>query len=139
MATTEQEEQADMTKTDLINYYQLCTKIEDIAKTIKHLERDIYSLPATKDPNAEPDKLFGSKVENLVVLKEIYESEYLIAINKRIAIERWINSLPTEREQNIIRHKYIHRLKFWQIANVMNYAIPHVKRLHREIMDKLKS
>jgi len=129
----------EVTKADLINYRQLCIKLEDIDKTIKHLERDIQKLPKRKEPTEPPDKMFGSKVENLVVLKEIYENEYIAALKKRAEIEEWINTLPTEQEQNIVRFKYIHRLKYWQIADKMNYAVPHLKKLHRKIIERVKT
>ena len=131
-------ENMEVTKADLIDYRELCRKLELLDKSIKKLKKEIFELNNTPRNINKPPKLpFPSKVERLVVLLDFEEETRAKAIEKRITLERFIYSLPSERDQNVMRYRYIEKKSFLWISLEMDKSVQYIKDLHTKITKNL--
>lgn len=96
----------------------------------------IDDMPKSTIP--EFDKI-GKAIEKVEELTNMYFDQMKVAVQAQIEIESMINSLSDEREQRIIRLKYIDGLTFEKIAVKMDYVYRQILRIHKEAIKKMSS
>ena len=69
-------------------------------------------------------------------------SEYAAQLEKRISIRREITQkieqMQDETEKTVLRLRYIHWLRWEQIAERMGYSPEHVQRIHKKAVGNFK-
>lgn len=129
-----------MTKKELLKYRWLKKNIEKLENELLEIDTQLRRITVRYEvifAKSSPKDILG----NLIVKKVMVENE----INKKLEesyellhrIEKAIEVLP-EREQYLIRARYIEGKTWEEISGEMEYALRHVYRLHKEALKELQ-
>lgn len=127
-----------MTREELKQHKDLCKELEIISSTLQVLERDVRSatISVGEIVSSKIKRKLPTKIEAAVDLREIYEDMYVQRLKERRRIETFINSLPSSRDRNIMRARYVLHLEWWKVANVVGYSEVNCKKRDAAILNK---
>ena len=126
-----------MDKKELKKYRNIYKKIEQLEQE----KADLLQLTAPK-PDGQPRSSgtgdpTGSTATKIADLTT--QLDYLIEdlLDRRYQIEKVISELP-ERDFNLMHSYYILGHSWEEVAEEMNYSVPHIFRLHGRILEKMR-
>lgn len=130
-----------MTKQELKRYQYIKSECEQIREQIARIEAVIYSAKGqiiTDMPKwtAEYDKM-GLAIEKLEKLQNKYFSILSDLCEQQLGIENAI-SILSEREQILMRYRYLDGMDWVNICLKMNYEWAQIHRIHSNALEKLK-
>lgn len=109
--------------------------LSEIASYIGTTTEDLsIALSATRQPASLDEKQGDSELK---LSEQIADNKETIHVEDRLTIQQLINTLP-EREQKIIRWRYIEELTQADIANRLGISQVQVSRLEKNILQKLR-
>ncbi|WP_312288193.1 sigma factor-like helix-turn-helix DNA-binding protein [Terrisporobacter sp.] len=129
-----------MTQRELEQFASIQKEIEDIREIqndLKEKQKSIKSQIITDMPKGGGSALTMEDIVANIELNIVkIAKKQLELANFILKMENNIESLESQ-ERRLIRYRYINGLPFYQIAMKMHYSERHVKRLHKEILNKM--
>lgn len=129
-----------MTKQNLQRYREIMLEAEQLQEQMKRLESTII-FPSQKLKDLPPSSFDNDKmakiVEKLLALQDLYAKKLSDSCAAQLEVESYISSLP-EREQRLMRYRYIEGLTWEQVADKMGYGWAQIHRIHNKALETLK-
>lgn len=130
-----------VTKEDLKAYIRLTEEIDSLEEMIERLQSKKDSIGAAKlsaaaSGSATPDKM-ASNMARLDELQNRYHEKLEYWLMQQQIITEAIDSLP-EREQLLMRYRYLMGMEWEQIAAKMRYSWRQTHRIHASALKILK-
>lgn len=129
-----------MTQTELEQFASIQKEIEDIRELqndLKERQKSIKAQIITDMPRGGGSAMTMEDIVANIELNIVkIAKKQLELANFILDMENNIESLQSQ-ERRLIRYRYINGLPFYQIAMKMHYSERHVKRLHKEILNKM--
>ena len=133
-----------MTKQELQSYRLIRKEIRQLEGQIRELDTRVYS-PRTPHltgmPGAAPTEP-GSAQERaateLFELRAYYDAKVKELHQKRLDIEKTIETLQDSTERIVMRSRYINGFSFEKIANRNNYSLSQIFRIHQKALRKIE-
>ncbi len=128
-----------MTKQNLQRYREIMLEAEQLQEQMKRLESTII-FPSQKLKDLPPSSFDNNKmakiVEKLLALQDLYSKKLSDSCAAQLEVESYISSLP-EREQRLMRYRYIEGLTWEQVADKMHYSSKQIRRIHNATLDSM--
>ena len=125
-----------MTKQNLQRYREIMLEAEQLQEQMKRLESTII-FPSQKLKDLPPSSFDNDKmakiVEKLLALQDLYAKKLSDSCVAQLEVESYISSLP-EREQRLMRYRYIEGLTWEQVADKMHYSLRRVRQIHDQAL-----
>ncbi|HGU6173195.1 TPA: sigma factor-like helix-turn-helix DNA-binding protein [Escherichia coli] len=129
-----------MTKKELSEYYWTKKNIEKLEEKLLEIDAQLtrvttrYTLVLTKNGSKD---ILGELIAKKIEIEEEINKKLKKGYELLRKIENAIKILP-QREQHLIRARYIECKKWAEICEEMHYSWPQVHRIHNKALDKLK-
>ena len=118
------------------------TKISGLLKKSEMLRQSLYGRGINYEQSGVHTHGTGDGIEAVLVKIADYERETDTLIDelvtKRLEIEKTIATVPEEKGRTVLEHRYLYLQSWEQISAEMGYSKPHLYRLHREALQKIK-
>ncbi|MCD7810301.1 MAG: DUF1492 domain-containing protein [Ruminococcus sp.] len=132
-----------MTAREYLEQVQVIDKqINQKLKKAQMLRQSLYGRGINYEQSGVHTNSAGSGIEAVLVKIADYESEADTLIDelvtKRLEIEKAIATVPDEKGRTVLEHRYLYLQSWEEISVEMGYSKPHLYRLHREALQKIK-
>ena len=130
----------ELTKKELSEYYWTKKNIEKLEEKLLEIDTQLrrvtarYTLVVTKGGTRD---ILGELIAKKIAVEEEINKQLQYSYELLRKIENAIKVLP-QREQYLIRARYIEGKKWEEICVEMHYSWPQIHRIHRKALDKLK-
>ncbi len=113
------------------------TKMEEYEK-LRQLAYCLDSLNISEKVKTSHENNVNKNIDKLIDL----DYEIIADINKlidiKIEIKNTINTLNNEKYRQVLFNRYVNCLSFEKCAEVLNYSVQHIFRLHNQAIKSLK-
>lgn len=117
-------------------YLRELRNLEELETLIYNISNPLSKAKVKTSPN--PDKL-SAYIDEHERIKKRCEEKQLKALAEMREILKKIDGLETDIFKDILTKKYIHGLKWEQIAIDLNYEYSYLSRLHNKAIEELKA
>ena len=76
----------------------------------------------------------ASCVERMLLVEEEIDEQVCRLVCLRRTIERYIETVPDERQRDLLRYRYIDGLTWERVADAMHYSTMQINRLHAKAL-----
>ena len=83
-----------------------------------------------------PGDAFGSKVSGVIDVERKLVEQYREVVERRAKVLKEIQDMEDWRHVKLLSLRYIEHKRLEEIALVMNFSYPHIKRIHGEALDE---
>jgi len=129
-----------MTKYELMQYRWILKNIEKLEEKLLEIDTQLrrvtarYTLVVTKGGTRD---ILGELIAKKIAVEEEINKKLQYSYELLRKIENAIKIL-SQREQYLIRARYIEGKKWEEICVEMHYSWPQIHRIHGKALDKLK-
>lgn len=131
-----------MTKEKLIQYCDLKEEIKKIEKRIDRLEKQSEMVADVVQKGYKGRAyIYGydcNRAYKLDILRQTLRKRYDMVLYLQTEIENWINTIDRSDLRQIFEHRYIDRMNWYQIQNIMEYEHEDIARKkHDRFLEKI--
>lgn len=129
-----------MTKKELLEYYWTKKNIEKLEEKLLEIDTQLrrvtarYTLVVTRGGTKD---ILGELIAKKIAVEEEINKKLQYSYELLRKIENAIKALP-QREQHLIRARYIDGKKWREICEEMHYSWRQIHRIHKKALEKLK-